>query len=919
MRKVIFTLLVGVILTSGWAFAAVDEDESIKADTPKAVDKVKMADEFYFVDIKDDQVHRAERTPWAARSSKGSKAVIDTIAHFTGESGGSPTWQDRKMAPAEWDTVDNTIPPPPEDWVLYWHVDTVEVVNGDSAWWCGDPSIGPYGGYGDDWYQTLISPVLHLPAGSDSIVLEFDQLLRCEINTYVSVFSWDGYNVRIDTSDFATDNFFEIKPYHPEDDSSYYKPPIQFPPSLRNHFGEYDSLWCWDYNRDPKGHGGISVDSSTVLYPRIFDFSDFAGDSVKFQIVFSSDGAYNTEDDEDLIGLIVDDIKVTAFGTKDTVLLNETCEAAQMPHKMTPATWFADPTGNYWWLSTPDAHTGIYKAWCSLPGTGNYVSNLENALVSPKIYRANLDTNMADMWLDWWLKCQVDAANTGAYNEFKLDDGDWSYISTLHGVGSYYYGLGGVTNSEWWTVYQWSDFMHDMSPLITDTSIHWDSLQVAVGFFSREATPPVGGLGLKVDDITLFGRIGYPNDLGVTAAKIPMPNSNDVRLYMDTVAVENYGFNTAGGGNYFIKMTIVDGANNVVFGPATQIAHPGPPPPPDIPPLQTRKVALDTSVANFTLTQEGPYTFYIWSEWTAVTDDDGSNDTLATEYTPPSKALHYPDTYNYPAGLAELRYHDQGLYMYPYFNVREMLPGEIAAVHFTPEERFYPFDLGLAIPHFNSDGSNVTLKVWGPGVDDDHPGTLWFDSTFTTTVDSLITPYPINLDLVANLQHLSTDFWMGVEWADTVDRCMAYEGGDDPTLSTVQWNHSYLYTEGAWEQHSNDWYFEGMIRFRSVVDPIAVTPSQSGPPKNSSGNLYLDWNDVSQTYHYRIYRGTDAYGSAALFDSAAASNYTDNSGVVGDVNTHYYYQILPVHQDSSIYGKASKRVGEFDRSVIKAK
>ena len=183
---------------------------------------------------------------------------------------------------------------------------------------------------------------------------------------------------------------------------------------------------------------------------------------------------------------------------------------------------------------------------------------------------------------------------------------------------------------------------------------------------------------------------------------------------------------------------------------------------------------------------------------------------------------------------------------------------------------------------------------------------VFHEITKSAIAEAFDHPQEINMDLVDNLQHLSTDFWMGIEWADTVDRCMAYEGGDDPTLSTVQWDHSYLYTEGAWEQFDNDWYFEAMIRFRGVIDPIVVVPSESGPPKNSSGNLYIDWNDVSQTYHYRIYRGTEAYGSAALFDSAAVSNYTDNSGVVGNVNTHYFYQILPVHQDSSIYGKASK-------------
>ena len=65
--------------------------------------------------------------------------------------------------------------------------------------------------------------------------------------------------------------------------------------------------------------------------------------------------------------------------------------------------------------------------------------------------------------------------------------------------------------------------------------------------------------------------------------------------------------------------------------------------------------------------------------------------------------------------------------------------------------------------------------------------------------------------------------------------------------------------------------------------------------------------------HYVIYRSSD---SGAPRDSLAGT--TDNeyldSGVVGDVNTHYYYTVEVVDGIGNRFD--SNQVGEFDRNLI---
>ena len=165
---------------------------------------------------------------------------------------------------------------------------------------------------------------------------------------------------------------------------------------------------------------------------------------------------------------------------------------------------------------------------------------------------------------------------------------------------------------------------------------------------------------------------------------------------------------------------------------------------------------------------------------------------------------------------------------------------------------------------------------------------------------------------------------MGVEFpTGTGDEFVMGCEASDPDHAVASWDRSYLYWDPdavkaqEWHKYENDLMITCVIKFRTV-DPDGMV-SMSGPPmKNDSGNLYLDWDDVSQAQDYLIYRATDVTGSFPLLDSAAVSNYTD-ANVVGTVGTNYYYLFHTRHQDGFIYDKTSKAVGEFDKAMLNAK
>jgi hypothetical protein len=231
------------------------------------------------------------------------------------------------------------------------------------------------------------------------------------------------------------------------------------------------------------------------------------------------------------------------------------------------------------------------------------------------------------------------------------------------------------------------------------------------------------------------------------------------------------------------------------------------------------------------------------------------------------------------------------------------------------------------VPYIVGDGGTYNLVVYELGVDDDHPGDAVVTVPFTTTVDEFITAYDIRLDTLDAMIGWREGFWMGVEnptgSTDTLWLCRERNDVTEQPPKYADWGHSYTYTDTGhttwgWAFHDlGDIRLDAFIRYRTI-DPVAKA-SLSGPPgKNSSGNLYLDWADVSEAKDYLIYRSTNIDSPFPFLDSTDVSNYTD-VGVVGSPATNYYYLLNTRHIDGGVYDKTSKAIGEFDKNVLNAK
>jgi hypothetical protein len=832
-------------------------------------------------------------------------ATYDTLLWFGGEDSlGQGSWNDR-ITGTPWITEDRTA----DRVVTMWHPDTFRAISGDTSMWWGDPEIG---GYASELYEALLSPALFISADKDSLFLIYKHHIRCEeMHGWEMFEGWDGYNVRIRVA--GADTMFEkIAPYQVAADSSFYR----HPPDPDN---EWNILRCWEFHGEqigPYGEpydqwiGGFACDGTgqggdETVATKIFDLRPFAGDTIQVAFVGAADWGYDTSDDTTLFGFIVDDILVVEG--LDSVRL------AGLPAPPGGDTLFFDgfegsdagwerfipnvPTGDWWWLVHEDVLTEPCKLMCSDSVTAEFIPHLDNFILSPKIAQSDLSGDMASLDLIWYLK--ADPAGQGdecyVFVQVKLDDDPWKSISVLtHPLGTaYIFTLEGISNENWWCIDQWSDWMHDMSPLVTDTTILWDTLQTALGLQTTAHLDTTGTVGLQVDRITLSGRMGAPYDIGISAMKIPGPNANDIEVIIDSVTIVNYGFNTAASGTYQVFMTVLDSNLTAVFGPTQVLAYGDAP---NIDPLDQATVNLNDA-ATFTLTEEMAYDIKVYTSW--VLDTTTVNDTLKLPYA--AKADRYPRFYNYPAGQGELRHNDRGFYTYPDFDYRPMSAGDIAAVHFTPSDRFFPFDLRWAQPELADSAVTCSLKVWGSGpLPDEAPllATVGFDPA---TGDS------IDLSAIEPLQDLCSDFWIGVEFPAGGEAVMGMEMEESEPWEYLGrcWGRSYLKTDTTgweWPPLDYDWLITAGISWRTVAPEIYKVKD----------DLHIIWDNVSQAGQYYIYRQTEPDTAiAAPFDSTPIASYTD-TGAVGDTAVHYYYWLHTVHQDGQIYDKLSHGVGEFD-------
>ena len=171
-----------------------------------------------------------------------------------------------------------------------------------NGYWCADESIGPDGGYLDEWMQYLDTPTISVNAG-DQLYSQIKFEIEDEAGADGAIAGsctdgWDSANVRISADGGNTWELLE-DPNNPYD---------------------FECGYGWIYN-DPAYETGGSLNqvaagwggSSNGWIDFAADLSAWAGQDVIIRYAFGSDPAYNTIDQDDMTGFQVDNITAVSY------------------------------------------------------------------------------------------------------------------------------------------------------------------------------------------------------------------------------------------------------------------------------------------------------------------------------------------------------------------------------------------------------------------------------------------------------------------------------------------------------------------------------------------------------------------------------------------------------------------------------
>jgi len=303
-----------------------------------------------------------------------------------------------------WSHVDLT------DIGLLWHLSEEHAHEGNS-WWCADEEIG---GYNDHWLQYLITPPLNLSDyEEEEITLNFMLLYTMEPPEGAEdpYNGWDGCNVWISTD--GGEEWEVIEPSEPEyDRSSLYSFGLEWG------MGPDIPGWCGDSD------GWVEA---------VFDLDDYAGqDDVRIRWAFCSDPAECTIGHEDWIGMLLDEIRITAG--EDLILSNngdEEEDEDEFERDLGPT------SGDHWEITDEDANSGEFSAHCPIE------PNLANVLVSPTMELPEEE----NLYFDFWIHSDSRMANPDGDNslndlyriEYSTDNSIWRTILWDYG-----------RSEEWW-------------------------------------------------------------------------------------------------------------------------------------------------------------------------------------------------------------------------------------------------------------------------------------------------------------------------------------------------------------------------------------------------------------------------------------------------------------------------------------
>ncbi|MCD4795607.1 MAG: T9SS type A sorting domain-containing protein [Candidatus Cloacimonetes bacterium] len=369
----------------------------------------------------------------------------------------------------------------------FWFTGTFNAFGGSGkSWRMADVEIEPDGGYLDSWYQILDTPVITLP-NSGELTLTFEQYRAIEeLGEYENFNGWDGFNIRIRTSEQDYEEAEILTDCIPAYNSS----------SMYS-FG-------FEHGEDIDGIPGIpgwggSTDwiTTTVTIP-----DSYLGQNIIISFAFASDPNTSTASNPEFTGVFVDNINVADVFTNDGE--DETGFNA-----------FSNTVvgGNLWHIfDDTSAPSPSHAYGCFDPDTGTYNPNMQNYIISPSI------TLPADglIFFDMFVKTEFD--------DILFPDCDYFSVEI-----SYYCSNPWMT---WWTswnsisnptgepngtdvvftgsVNEWSLFSEGWQGYNDISVLSGKNIKLRIGFHSNENTPETSGI--HIDNIMIRNVIysGFP-------------------------------------------------------------------------------------------------------------------------------------------------------------------------------------------------------------------------------------------------------------------------------------------------------------------------------------------------------------------------------------------------------------------------
>ncbi len=455
--------VVALLLIAGVALFAATAPQGLNVNAGEPRSKLPQAE----IQIAPLQIEGSPVRTLDVNRMKAPALAVDTtavtIVYLEDFEGGAPGWTQ----------FDGTAPDP----LAEWHLDDMWAT-GDSLWWCGDYAIG---GYHSNWYVALETPEVILSPGDSTLSFLLD--LNCEGpgGEPTGYDGWDGGNVQITNDDGETWTILT---------------PTGVPYNCT-------SLYSFGYvqNLGPgiPGWGGEQYGYAEV------DLADYIGDTVKVRFVFSSDGGYDSNDDPEMYGMLIDSIDVAG-----DAVFNGSVTDGLISYSLNSA------HGAFWTVyETADSIPSPTHVARNYDGDSTFAVLLEDYFVSPSIVLPNEAATLIYCNFEFLADFGDETGTFPDVDFWRLevspDDGiTWNAISNPTGnpaLPNYVYSQ---------RIGSWYDFQYAYGETCDLTPFAGRTVKFRFYFHSDEDAPV--GKGLMIDDFVVYSQPDLPVPTGVAVA-----------------------------------------------------------------------------------------------------------------------------------------------------------------------------------------------------------------------------------------------------------------------------------------------------------------------------------------------------------------------------------------------------------------